>query len=167
MTQNIYDDEVCFQGYGRLPGSVEGLEGAPEWPALRGLLPDLRGSESPRPRLRLRLVLSLGARAGRRRCPRHRCLREAADASEATRNPAISYARADMERLEVPPDSFRLRIQLIGAPLHREARPADGDRVPLAPGGSLVFSVEHPNCTAPVEPGWSVDFRGSQDLADR
>ena len=88
-------------------------------------------------------------------------------ASEATRNPAISYARADMERLEVPPDPFRLRTQLIGAPLHREARPADGDRVPLAPGGSLVFSVEHPNCTAPVEPGWSVDFRGSQDLADR
>jgi len=61
-------------------------------------------------------------------------------ASEATRNPAISYARADMERLEVPPDSFRLRIQLIGAPLHREARPADGDRVPLARSGR-EFSV--------------------------
>jgi len=34
MTQNIYDDPQFFEGYGRLPRSVEGLDGAPEWPAL-------------------------------------------------------------------------------------------------------------------------------------
>ena len=39
MTQNIYDNPEFFEGYGRLPRSVEGLEGAPEWPALRVLLP--------------------------------------------------------------------------------------------------------------------------------
>src|ERR1700704_6663157 len=44
MTQNISDDPRFFEGYGRLPRSVEGLDGAPEWPALRALLPDLRGS---------------------------------------------------------------------------------------------------------------------------
>ena len=43
MTQNIYDDEQFFEGYSRLPRSVEGLDGAPEWPALRALLPDLCG----------------------------------------------------------------------------------------------------------------------------
>src|SRR5262245_34716907 len=43
MTQNIYDDEEFFVGYSRLRRSVEGLDGAAEWPALRALLPDLRG----------------------------------------------------------------------------------------------------------------------------
>ena len=43
MTQNIYDDPKFYEGYGRLPRSVEGLAGAPEWPALRALLPNLHG----------------------------------------------------------------------------------------------------------------------------
>ena len=30
----------------------------------------------------------------------------------------------------------------------------------LRPGGSLVFSVEHPIYTAPAEPGWSLDAAG-------
>ena len=43
MTQNIYDNDEFFAGYARLPRSVEGLAGAPEWPALRRPLPELRG----------------------------------------------------------------------------------------------------------------------------
>ena len=43
MTQNIYDNDEFFEGYSRLARSVEGLDGAPEWPALRALLPDLHG----------------------------------------------------------------------------------------------------------------------------
>jgi hypothetical protein len=38
MTQNIYDDEEFFAEYSRLRRSVEGLEGAREWPALRAHL---------------------------------------------------------------------------------------------------------------------------------
>jgi hypothetical protein len=38
MTQNIYDDPEFFEGYRQLARSVEGLAGAPEWPALRALL---------------------------------------------------------------------------------------------------------------------------------
>jgi hypothetical protein len=34
MTQNIYDNEEFFAGYSRLPRSVEGLDGAPEWFAI-------------------------------------------------------------------------------------------------------------------------------------
>jgi len=30
----------------------------------------------------------------------------------------------------------------------------------LVPGGSLVFSVEHPIYTAPTDPGWSLDAAG-------
>ena len=43
MTQNVYDDPEFFEGYIRLGRSVEGLDGAAEWPSLRVLLPDVRG----------------------------------------------------------------------------------------------------------------------------
>ncbi|GAU84228.1 hypothetical protein [Bosea sp. BIWAKO-01] len=43
MTQSIYDDETFFQGYSQLPGSIHGLDGAPEWDSLHRLLPELRG----------------------------------------------------------------------------------------------------------------------------
>ena len=44
MTQNIYDNDDFFAGYSKLGRSVEGLDGAAEWPALRALLPDRAGA---------------------------------------------------------------------------------------------------------------------------
>ena len=43
MAQNIYDRPEFFEGYSRLGRSVDGLDGAPEWPALRAMLPDVDG----------------------------------------------------------------------------------------------------------------------------
>lgn len=43
MTQNIYDDATFFAGYSKLPRSVEGLDGAGEWPALKAMLPAMSG----------------------------------------------------------------------------------------------------------------------------
>lgn len=43
VTQNIYDDAEFFEQYSRLERSIEGLDGAVEWPSMRALLPDLRG----------------------------------------------------------------------------------------------------------------------------
>ena len=43
MTQNIYDNAGFFHGYSELPRSIHGLDGAPEWPTLRNMLPDLHG----------------------------------------------------------------------------------------------------------------------------
>ena len=43
MAQNIYDDPTFFAGYSQLPRQVHGLDAAPEWPALRTMLPDLTG----------------------------------------------------------------------------------------------------------------------------
>jgi SAM-dependent methyltransferase len=162
MTQNIYDDEGFFRRYSRLPRSLDGLDGAPEWPALRAWLPPLEGLK----------ILDLGCGFGWF-C---RWAREQGGAAvlgidvsekmlaraiELTRDPAIAYTRADMERLELPPDSFDLvysslalhyveELDRLMAVVHRS----------LAPGGSLVFSVEHPIFTAPIEPGWSVNAAG-------
>ncbi len=162
MTQNIYDNAEFFAGYSRLKRSVEGLDGAPEWPALRALLPDLHG----------RAVLDLGCGFGwfchwARQNGASRVL--GIDVSEkmlargraATEDAAITYTRADMEHLALPPRSFDLAYSSLA--LHYIA---DLDRLlaevqrSLVPGGSLVFSVEHPIYTAPTAPKWSLDGAG-------
>jgi SAM-dependent methyltransferase len=162
MTQNIYDDEQFFEGYSRLPRSVEGLDGAPEWPALRARLPDLRGVD----------VLDLGCGFGwfcrwaRQHGAAHALGVDVSEkmlarARATTEDPAITYSRADLERLQLPAASFDLvysslalhyieALDRLMATVHRS----------LVPGGRLVFSVEHPIYTAPAEPGWSVDAAG-------
>jgi ubiquinone/menaquinone biosynthesis C-methylase UbiE len=162
MAQNIYDNPEFFEGYSRLGRSVEGLDGAAEWPSLRALLPDLRGLR----------VVDLGCGLGWF-C---RWARQAGaaeilglDVSEnmlvgartATEGTGITYARADMDRLDLAAASFDLAYSSLAlhyiedlagllATVHRA----------LVPGGSLVFSVEHPIFMAPTHPAWSQDADG-------
>jgi len=107
MTQNIYDNEEFFAGYSGLRRSVEGLDGMPEWPALRALLPDLRR----------RKVLDLGCGFGwfcrwaREQGANHVVGVDVSEkmlarAGAASADPAITYTRADMEQLELPPKTF-------------------------------------------------------------
>jgi len=162
MTQNIYDNEEFFEEYSRLERSVEGLDGAAEWPALRALLPNLRGLS----------VLDLGCGYGWF-C---RWVREngatqvlGVDVSErmltraraSTQDAAITYTRADMEHLELPSESFGLVYSSLA--LHYIDN-LDGLMAQvyrsLVPGGSLVFSVEHPIFTASADPRWSLTDTG-------
>jgi SAM-dependent methyltransferase len=162
MTQNIYDDEEFFAGYSRLGRSVEGLDGAPEWPSLRALLPDPRGLR----------VLDLGCGFGWfcRWAHGHGAARVLGiDVSEKmlargramTPDAAIAYAREDMEQLALPAASFELVYSSLAfhyiAGLDRLMAEIHGA---LLPGGSLVFSVEHPIYTAPGKPSWSRDAAG-------
>jgi SAM-dependent methyltransferase len=162
VTQNIYDNEEFFAGYSRLPRSVGGLDDAPEWPALQALLPDLRG----------RVVLDLGCGFGwfcrwaRENGAAHVLgidvsEKMLAQASATTLDAAVTYTRADMERLELPPASFDLVYSSLA--LHYIAN-LDGllSQVhrSLAQDGSLIFSVEHPIYTAPADPNWLVDATG-------
>ncbi len=164
MTQNIYDNEEFFAGYSRLPRSVEGLDGAPEWPALRALLPDLHGLA----------VLDLGCGFGWFcRWARHQGAARVlgidvsekmlARAADGTRDRAITYTRADMERLELTPRSFDLVYSSIA--LHYVQNLEELISVvyrALVDGGSLVFSVEHPIFTAPARPGWTLGGAGQK-----
>ncbi|MEW5716958.1 hypothetical protein AB1462_32430 [Pseudomonas sp. SB113] len=45
MAQNIYDQPDFYEGYGQLPRSLYGLDGAAEWASIRALLPDLKGKK--------------------------------------------------------------------------------------------------------------------------
>ena len=162
MTQNIYDNEEFFAGYSGLRRSVEGLDGMPEWPALRALLPDLRR----------RKVLDLGCGFGwfcrwaREQGANHVVGVDVSEkmlarAGAASADPAITYTRADMEQLELPPKTFDVvysalalhYVENLSALLSQSYRS-------LAPGGILVFSVEHPIFTAPSQPRWSLDAAG-------
>jgi len=162
MSQNIYDDPVFFERYSRMPRSVAGLAGAPEWPAMRALLPEMRGLR----------VVDLGCGygwfcrwAGEQGAARVLGIdvseKMLARARTDTTDWAIDYVRADMEVLELPAASFDLAysslalhyvedLERLMATLHRA----------LAAGGYFLFSVEHPIFTAPSRPGWSVDADG-------
>src|SRR5271167_4192521 len=162
MTQNIYDDAEFLAGYSRLPRSVGGLEAAPEWPALRALMPDLRE----------RAVLDLGCGFGwfcRWAREQGAARVHGIDVSEnmlararaTTEDQSITYTRADMEQIELPPESFNLvysslalhYIEQLGRLMAIVYRT-------LSLGGSLIFSVEHPIFTAPADPNWSVGAAG-------
>ena len=162
MAQNIYDNPEFFEGYSRLGRSVEGLAGAAEWPSLKAMLPDVRGLR----------VADLGCGYGWfcRWASEHGAAQVfGLDVSEKmlerarsmTSNPKIVYARADLERLDLSEASFDLAYSsltlhyienLAGllATVHRA----------LVPGGSLVFSIEHPIYMAPAHPDWLTDAEG-------
>lgn len=162
MTQNIYDNPEFFEGYSRLGRSLEGLAGAAEWPALRALLPDLRGLE----------IVDLGCGFGWFcRWAREQGAAQVlgldvsekmlARARAATTDAAITYVRADIERLELPEAAFGLAYSSLA--LHYVEDLAGllaTVRRALVPGGNLVFSIEHPIYTAPARPGWLVDADG-------
>lgn len=162
MAQNIYDDPAFFDGYSRLPRSVGGLDAAPEWPVLRSMLPEVRG----------RRVVDLGCGYGWF-C---RWVREAGaadvlgvDVSEKMlerarselADPAITYARADLETIELPVDRFDLAYSSLA--LHYIADVARLMREiydSLVAGGSFVFSTEHPILMASRNASWQRDDGG-------
>jgi SAM-dependent methyltransferase len=156
MSQNIYDDPTFFEGYSRLNRSVHGLAGAPEWPALRSMLPDVSGVR----------VVDLGCGYGWFcRWAREQGASEVLglDISEkmldraraATGDEAIAYRHANLEELSLPPAGYDLVYSSLAfhyiedaQRLYRTIYDA------LAPGGRLVFSTEHPIFMASGHPGW-------------
>jgi SAM-dependent methyltransferase len=162
MTQNVYDNSEFFEGYSQLGRSVEGLAGAVEWPALRAMVPDLRGLK----------VVDLGCGFGWFcRWAREQGATQVlgldvsekmlARAKAATSDPGIAYAIADMELLDLPEASIELVYSSLA--LHYVADLAKlmaKVHHALVPGGHLVFSIEHPIYMAPRHPGWLVGEDG-------
>ena len=162
MTQNIYDDPAFFDAYSKLGRSVDGLAGAAEWPALMALLPDLRGLN----------VVDLGCGYGWFcRWAREQGaetvlgldgsqkMLERAKSSSA--DPAITYAKADLEDLDLPEASFDLAYSSLT--LHYVQNLAglfEKVHRALRPGAYLIFSIEHPIYMAPQHPEWLTDPHG-------
>ena len=162
MAQNIYDNPEFFAGYSQLPRQVHGLAGAPEWPSIRALVPDLKGKH----------VVDLGCGFGWfARWAREQGAEAVVglDVSEKmiararaqTSDAAITYEIADLETLELSPAAFDFAYSALTfhyiadfgrlvRMLHRALRP----------GGQFVFTIEHPIYMAAAHPRWWSDEDG-------
>lgn len=162
MAQNIYDDPDFFAGYSQLPRQVQGLDGAPEWPAIRTLLPNVAGKR----------IADLGCGFGWA----SRWFRDqGADivlgfdlsknmidrARSDTTDAAVTYRIADLDILELPEAAFDLVYSVLSFHYVQDfERLIRMIYAALAPGGDLVFTIEHPIFMAATHPHWVKDEDG-------
>lgn len=163
MAQNIYDTADFFAGYSRLARSVHGLDGAPEWPALQAMLPDLQG----------RRVVDLGCGFGwfaRWAAGQGAAQVLGLDLSDnmlararaETASPAVDYQRADLETLALPEAAFDLAYSSLAFHYVEDfSKLARTIAQALRPGGLLVFSIEHPVFMASRTAAWQARQDGS------
>lgn len=162
MKENKYDNDVFFKKYSEMTRSKCGLAGAGEWQELRKLLPDFNRKE----------VLDLGCGYG------WHCIYAVqngaahvigADISKKMLNvakaknsdPAIEYREAAMEDLSFKENSFDIIISSLAFHYIQDFKTlAENINGWLKPGGSLVFSVEHPVFTAYGSQDWYYDDAG-------
>ena len=160
--ENPYDDPAFFIKYAQMDRSRQGLPAAGEWHVLEPLLPPFGGQR----------VLDLGCGYG------WHC-RYAADhgaaqvigtdisrrmlqtAQERNAAPVIEYRCAAMEDLIFPDSSFDVVLSSLA--LHYVCDfAALAERISrwLRPGGTFLFSVEHPVFTAHGSQEWVYDDQG-------
>jgi SAM-dependent methyltransferase len=164
LAQNIYDTPDFFEGYTRLDRSVRGLDGGPEWPALRALLPDLDGKR----------LLDLGCGFGwvaRWAMSQGAVSVLGVDLSEnmlararaETTDPRVRYLRADLEDIELPQESFEVAYSSLALHYVEDLGRLVGSAFrSLVAAGHFVFSIEHPIYMASMKPGWMATDDGGR-----
>jgi SAM-dependent methyltransferase len=167
LAQNIYDRPEFFDGYSRMDRSVRGLDGAPEWPAIRTLLPELRGKR----------VVDLGCGFGwfaRWAMSQGAASVLGVDLSEnmlsrarvETADPGVLYLRADLESLQLPEEAFDLAYSSLAFHYVEDfGRLVGGVFRALVSGGHFVFSIEHPIYMASMKSGWMATDDGGRTWA--
>ncbi len=161
MKQNIYDDPVFFEGYRQLRQSEAGLNAAIEEPAVLSLLPDLKGLG----------VLDLGSGFGNFcRLARQKgaasvvgveiSARMLAEAEKRTNDTGITYIQTAIEDYVIGEKAYDLVVSRLTLHYVNDYREVIGAvHRGLRGGGSFIFSVEHPICTA-LGHGWHEDETG-------
>jgi SAM-dependent methyltransferase len=164
VAQNVYDRSEFFAGYSQLGRSVHGLAGAAEWPAIRALLPPLKGLR----------IIDLGCGFGwfsRFAADEGAAAVLGLDLSEnmiarataENAHPVISYDRADLEQVELPQARFGLAYSSLAFHyLEDFGRLVRQVHRTLVPGGKFVFTIEHPIYMASSNPGWRTDGNGNR-----
>lgn len=149
MPQNIYDNPEFFAGYDAMREANTGINEVIEQPAIRSLLPDVRGLR----------VLDMGCGAGEM-C-RYLIEQGAAsvigmDVSERMLEKAksyddtgITYIHTAAEEASFEPGSFNLVVSSFLLHYIKDISPVIKNiHGWLSPGGKYVFSMEHPIATS-------------------
>lgn len=164
MKQNKYDDEAFFEKYSQMPRSRYGLNGAGEWPIFRTMFPNLEHKR----------VLDIGCGFGwhcRYACEQGARRVVGIDLSEKmlararaeNTDAVIEYRRLAIEDMDFAAEEFDVVISSLA--LHYvENFAAVCQHVyhALAPGGTFVFSVEHPVFTARAAQDWCYGPQGEK-----
>jgi len=164
MKQNKYDDVHFFSAYEKMPRSVKGMEGAGEWHVLKEMIPELRKKS----------VLDLGCGFGWH-C-RYAREQQASSvvgvdisekmlqrAREMTDDSAISYIKMPMEDVNFSGSPFDVVISSLAFHYIKSFEEICKKIYHcLKPGGSFVFSVEHPIFTSRNEQDWYYDDKGNR-----
>lgn len=162
MKENKYDNERFFQKYSQMMRSQKGLQGAGEWRELQKILPDFCEKR----------VLDLGCGYGwhcKYAADHHAASVLGTDLSEKmiqtarTINaaPSIEYRRVAMEDLDFPERSFDVVLSSLALHYVEAFTPlVQNISKWLVPGGSFVFSVEHPVFTSYGTQDWYYDENG-------
>lgn len=164
MKQNKYDDMPFFSAYEKMPRSVQGLDAAGEWHVLKTLLPDLKNKH----------VLDLGCGFGWH-CRYARAQQAKSvigvdisekmleKAQEKTDDPFISYLKIPIEDIQFSASQFDVVLSSLAIHyLQNFEALCKKVYTYLKPGGSFVFSVEHPIFTSRHEQGWYNDEQGNR-----
>lgn len=162
MKENKYDQDLFFEKYAQMSRSKDGLIAAGEWETLKRILPNLTG----------KTVLDLGCgygwhcvyamEQGATKAVGVDISHKMLDiAREKTTFKQVEYICSAMEDFEAQASSFDVVLSSLA--LHYIA---DFEEVAkkahhcLKPGGSFVFSVEHPIFTAYGTQDWHRDSNG-------
>ncbi len=166
MPQNIYDNPEFFAGYDHLRETGAGINEALEQPAIRSLLPDVRGMR----------VLDMGCGAGEM-C---RLLIEKGaesvtgmDISERMLEKARSHDQAGITYIHIPAEYASFELEEFDLVVSSFLLHYIEDIAPviskihkwLRPGGLYVFSMEHPVGTSSqgrLDSPWLEDENGDR-----
>ncbi|SDL85992.1 class I SAM-dependent methyltransferase [Sediminibacillus halophilus] len=164
MKQNKYDDVNFFSAYKKMERSVKGLEGAGEWHILKGLLPELKNKS----------VLDLGCGFGWHcRYAREQQARSVIgvdisekmlqQAREMTNDSLISYIKMPIEDIAFSDSQFDVVISSLAFHYIKSFKTICKKVYDcLRPGGSFIFSVEHPIFTSRNNQDWIYDDKGNR-----
>lgn len=160
--QNIYDDPIFFEGYKSLRLNNQGFNNLLEQPAIISLLPDLNDKN----------ILDIGcgygdfARYAEKNGalsvlgidPSHRMLEEA---QKLTKNQNIIFQQAAIENFKTMPNFFDVIVSSLVFHYVCDFKTIIKQLSDwLKPNGYLIFSVEHPICTAYPEAVLKTDEQG-------
>ena len=164
VPQNIYDNEIFFQGYKRLRDTGAGLNDCLEQPAFRKLVPNIKG----------KILVDLGCGMGHLASW---CVSQGAakvtgidisekmlgSARERHSSEKIEYRRGSLEEFAFPAESVDVILSSLA--FHYTAD-YNGllKRIfsALKPGGYLLASMEHPVMTCShFAAGWNQDEQGN------